>query len=77
MKFARLICCAIALTIPACSTLNTETKNAICFDARTGLAVAEAALSTCLNDDQLKYWTAFRDGCMVAIASYCPGEDIQ
>lgn len=70
MKFARLICCAI----PACSTRHVETKNVICSDARIGLVVAEAALPTCLNDDQLKYWTAFRDGCMVAIASYCPGD---
>lgn len=75
MKSALLICCA--LIIPACSTLNPETQNALCFEARTGLAVAEAALPTCLNDDQLKYWAAFRDGCQVAIAAYCPKEDIQ
>jgi hypothetical protein len=68
----------LALFVSACATANLpdnatpeERRAALCMDAQTGLAMAEAALAGHLSSEERAYWRSFRRGAMIGINTYC------
>lgn len=64
-----LVGCA-SMSLPDDATTE-QIQAAKCLDARTGLAMADAALCGVTDPEVQKYWQAFRTGCVIAISTYC------
>ena len=63
--------CGCATLMTGDDATSAEKRAAICLDAQTSLAVADAALSETLEPKEKAYWEAFRTGCEIAIMAYC------
>jgi hypothetical protein len=62
--------CATA-QLPATATPEAK-KIAACQDAQMGYALSQAMLSQFVaSPDALKYWTSYKAGAELALASYC------
>jgi PBP1b-binding outer membrane lipoprotein LpoB len=71
----------LALTLSGCATLqlgdnatSAEKKAALCLDAQSGMAMADAALAAIPEagaSEYVLYWNAFRAGALIGINSYC------
>ncbi|MFA5378186.1 MAG: hypothetical protein WC455_20705 [Dehalococcoidia bacterium] len=80
-KLRNLAIIMIVLLLAGCATLSlddnatsAEKKAALCLDAQSGLAMADAALAAVPAvgaSEYVLYWNAFRAGALIGINSYC------
>ena len=66
------VLCGCASMSLSDNATDAERRAAMCLDARSGLAMADAALAGAqVNTAECRYWMAFRAGAQIAISTYC------
>lgn len=64
-----LVGCATA-SLPGNAT-PAEKREAMCLDARRGLALGQIGVSTAVGPDQVTYWQRWLEGARQGIELYC------
>ena len=75
-QIAALLFLSVAISGCATATLedgasNAQKRAALCLDAKTAIATADAAMATAGDPEARVYWAMFKAGAQIAIPNYC------